>query len=194
MRGWWGKGWGFPFPSRQAEPGVRPIDNGFSTHTFAFMWPQQDLSGILARLAALESAQHAIESEGTPGEHGAAIDDLRARQDVLQGISGNLRAELDRYGAQLKVLTAAVGEGIQRVERDERRIKATVARARKELADSGFEHEGLEAEATDLRLVDGAGGDEQGVPAVPEELAGDSDTPSSVPGVSVEELQRIRGL
>jgi len=86
---------------------------------------------------------------------------------------------------------AAVAQGIDHVERVERRIRGTVRRARKELADNGFEHDGLEAEAEGLHLVDGDGGEEGWVPPMQQDVG---DAPSSIPGLSRMQLLRIRGL
>ncbi len=93
-----------------------------------------------------------------------------------------------------KKLTIAVAEGIERVERYERRIRKTVSRAKKELAEQGVEHSGLEAEDTELRLLDGEGGNK--VPMLPVRGVVESteDAASSVKGVSVGALRRARGF
>ncbi len=181
------EGKGLPPQLRRAEPGLRSLDIGFSTWYMGLMWWQTDKPGILARLGALESDQHAIESEDTLTSHQGEISSLRTRCGELEQVSGFLREKLE-------ALALAVGEGIQRVDRDERRIKATVARAQKKLADSGFADEGLDAEAHDLRLVDGTGGEERGVRAVPDEVAGAAEPASSIEGVTLEQLHRARGF
>ena len=91
-------------------------------------------------------------------------------------------------------ITLAVDEGIKRVDRAERRIKQTVTRARKELEERGFTDPGLDAEAHELRVIDGEGGDVEGVPPVSEDVEEPGDEPSSIPGVSLSQLHRARGL
>lgn len=99
--------------------------------------------------------------------------------------------EIQELRDALQETRAAVAEGIQHVERVEKRIRGTVRRARKELADNGFQHDGLEAEAEDLRLFDGDGGEDGWVPPVQQDVG---DAPSSIPGLSRMQLLRIRGL
>jgi len=93
----------------------------------------------------------------------------------------------------LRDTNVAVAEGIERVERTERRIASTVARARKELRESGYDHPGVEAEDHELRKVDGGGGGDGGVQPVSGEVAADADHPSSIRGVPASTLRRIRG-
>lgn len=83
--------------------------------------------------------------------------------DALSSQVGDLRERMDR-------LTIAVAEGIEHVERAERRVRATVARARRELSEDGVAHPGLEAEHAQLRDGDGDGGEERGVQPVREEV------------------------
>ncbi len=93
-------------------------------------------------------------------------------------------------------IIVAVDEGIREVKRREERVKATVRRAQKELAEVGYEHPGLEAEATELQLIDGGGGEDPGVPPMYEDMADASQgpEPSSIPGVTAEQLRRARGF
>lgn len=104
------------------------------------------------------------------------------------------REQLDIFGAKLIRLTEAVSDGIAHNERHEKRINATLARARKELKSKGFEAPGLEAEAAELRDSNGTGSEEQGVPAVRDALAEVASEASSVRGVPLETLKRYRGL
>jgi hypothetical protein len=76
-------------------------------------------------------------------------------------------------GVRMNELTMAVAEGIQHVDRAERRVKATVARARKQLEEHGLESPGLEAEWAEVRDGNGDGGEERGVQPVREEVGGD---------------------
>jgi len=94
----------------------------------------------------------------------------------------------------IQTLSAAVAEGIQNVDRNNRRIEAVVRRARKELAESGLEHGGLEAEVGELHALDGEGSQDGWLPQVPESVdVGASDNaPSGVPGFSVTQLAEFR--
>jgi len=121
--------------------------------------------------------------DGVLAEISSAMDMIAALRDSQEAIE-----------SKFKNLLQAVADGIERVDRSERRVIATLKRGRKELAEHGLESAGLEAEVAELQLVDGTGGEEQGMPAVREEVAADGGTPSSVPGVSVEQLLRARGL
>ena len=90
--------------------------------------------------------------------------------------------------AKIDNLTLAVAEGIQRVHRSENRVRAVIASARRELADQGFEHAGVEAEARELRELDGKPSDDEPVPAVPDDVGNGTQAPSAIPGVTVGEL------
>jgi len=92
--------------------------------------------------------------------------------------------------AKIEDLTLAVGEGIQRVRRTENRVRAVVDGARRELADAGFASSGVEAEATELELIDGGESAPEPVLEVPADVGVSPETPSSVPGVTVEQLRR----
>lgn len=69
---------------------------------------------------------------------------------------------------EFKRLKAAIAEGIERVERAEKRVQKTVASARRLVKANGLEHPGLEAEADELRERDGEG--IEPLPAVPKEV------------------------
>lgn len=92
---------------------------------------------------------------------------------------------------RIDTLRLAVAEGIQHVERSENRIKATVRRAREKFAEEGFESPGLDAEAAELRLIDGGGGEEGELPAVRQSVESPQ---SSIPGVTPEQLRSARGF
>lgn len=62
--------------------------------------------------------------------------------------------------------------------RAEGRARSIVADARKELEGLGFEHPGVEAQASELRIIDGGGSREEPVPTVHESVEGPADTPS----------------
>ncbi len=148
----------------------------------------RQLDSIAGRLESLETAP-------APGPSSVQID--RIMTDVLGRLTGKVE-ELERagetYELKFKHLGLAVSEGIERVDRSERRIYATIKRARKELKKLGYEDPGLEAENTQLRLVDGEGGSEGGMPVVQGQMDGAADPPSSSRGVSAATLSRVRGF
>ena len=102
--------------------------------------------------------------------------------------------DFEEVAGRIKHLTAAIAEGIERVDRSERRVAATVARAQKKLALAGYEDPGVEAEVEGLRLLDEDGIGTGGLPALHADVANPGDQPSSVPGITVAQLQKARGL
>jgi len=112
------------------------------------------LDGIMAQLQVLEELRAQLGKT-----HGLALEAVAQAQDAF--------STCQPLEARINHLTLAVAEGIQHVDRAERRIAGTVARARKLLAESGVESPGLEAEAYELRLVDGDGSKEPRVQQVP---------------------------
>jgi len=137
---------------------------------------REQLGGHLARLELVESAP-------TPGDRVTNLEELANAQE---------RTLADQQ-QKIKELTFAVSEGIERTDRAERRIRNAIQRARKELAARGFDDPGLEAEAHELRIVDGDGGGDGGMPAVSEEVAAVEPAPSSIRGVSAEQLRKRWG-
>ena len=138
---------------------------------------REQLDGITSRLERVESAP-------TPTDRVLNLEELGVAQD----------AHLDQITTQIKDLTFAVSEGIERTDRAERRIRNAIQRARKELASRGFDDPGLEAEAHELRIVDGDGGKDGGLPAVSEEVAAVGGEASSIKGVSAEILRKRWGF
>jgi len=152
------------------------------------------LRSIFDRLEHLETLPPPTLS---PHELDAARAALRGGLDErlgdLETRFQGLESDIETWTDKIKKLTFGVEEGIQRTDRAERRIHATIKRARKELAEHGYESPGLEVEAAELRLVDGAGSVESGVRAVPEDVEGGVDPASSIKGVPAETLRRVRG-
>lgn len=140
------------------------------------MFNKQQLCDIEARLATLEGGS-----------------DLGQITDDLAQVRGTVTALESSMSLRFKQLTLAVAEGIEKVERSESRVNSVVKRARKEFQESGYTTSGFEAEDRQLRTVDGAGGEEQGMPPVREDVAAPATEPSSVPGVPLGTLQRVRG-
>ena len=162
---------------------------------------EKDLARLRGRVEALESRPVPPDLGGdvrsTTLSLGALRTELGSQREDLHATSaqlGSFEANLEQMRAKVERWTAAIAEGIERTERSERRIRSTVERARKELKSLGYTHEGLDAEDAQLRLVDGAAGEVKGVSDVPEGLEGDADAPSSVPGVTLGQLRRARGM
>jgi len=82
---------------------------------------------------------------------------------ALEGVANEIPGLRAEYAEFKAMVTTAVAEGIQHVERAENRIKATVRRARRELEDGGVRSPGLEAEARDLFDDDAGGGPSEAV-------------------------------
>jgi len=137
---------------------------------------REQLHSIVDRLDRLESAP-------TASDRVLNLEELGVAQD----------ARLEDLATKIKDLTFAVSEGIERTDRAERRIRNAIQRARKELGARGYEDPGLEAEAYELRAVDGDGGKDGGVPTVPEEVEAVGGEASSIKGVSAETLRRRWG-
>ena len=135
--------------------------------------------------------------------------------EALEGILGHMRAlveAMERFerresadvdpeqhnhmnvlDAKISDLTLAVSEGVNNVQRSERRVRAVVTSARRELAEAGYSHAGLEAEGGQLRDLDAESGNGEQVPAVPEVVdEPDQAQHSVVPGVSVRQMQLAR--
>ena len=158
----------------------------------------------LAALAEIRDRVERLETTPVP-DLPPAID---ARIDQLSRRDADLQEELDAHGTDLTELVAhvdgfdawrkdlviAVSEGIERTDRAERRIKATVQRARKQLETLGYDDPGLEAEAVELRLLDGGGSEKVGVPPVSTGVDEPPLESSSVRGVPAETLRRARGF
>ncbi len=149
---------------------------GSRSSTNAIDGVQEQLASILARLDALESAPR-----------------LPLHAELFDPRLDALETGFDRITSDFKATNFAVSEGIERTDRSERRIHATIKRARKELGKLGYEDPGLEAEAHELQLIDGGGGDGGRLPEVPEDVAPGTQEPSSIPGVTADQLRRRWG-
>ncbi len=118
---------------------------------------------------------------------------LPVAQDTPRTCAGceEVARAVEHLTSELAAVKFAVAEGITHVERVENRIRGTVKRARKELQERGLTSPGLDAEASGLSLVDDEGGEGTPVPVMP---PGVVEPQSSVPGVSPEQLRRVRGI
>jgi len=79
-------------------------------------------------------------------------------------------------------IVLAVAEGIERVERSERRVRQTVASAKRRFEAEGYVDPGLEAEAAALPDDDAPSRPAEPVPAVPEGVESE-DPYAGVPGL-----------
>ena len=148
-----------------------------------------DLLGITSRVDRLESAPIATPSLDSIKQ---ALKELAQVAAANQTDVAAAELRLDTLDVTMKNLTLAVADGIERGDRAERRIKATVKRARAELEARGFQDPGLEAEAHELRLIDGEPSPDGGVQPVQPDVARPGEQASSIRGVSIEALRRVR--
>lgn len=148
---------------------------------------QEGIRRSFERLERLESAPTPVLPTGAILEAaGPLLDALRERLALLE----TLPPVVEALEQKIKEFTFAIAEGIERVDRAERRIHATIKRARKELADSGVESPGLEAENHELSPIDGSGGPGVGVQPLRAGVERVEEA-SSVEGVSVAELRSV---
>lgn len=119
------------------------------------------LPGVDLRIQALETALEALEGRFSEG--------LQQRLDASQ-YAHETRSTVNEHSTRFEELIFAVSEGISKVERAEARIRATVRRARAELEAGGTYSPALDAEAQELRVIDGGGGGEARVQPVPESV------------------------
>ena len=165
------------------------------------MWKIRELLRRLGKIDHLETALEALQKHPTLGIDPSDIVSLRADQGHLKQASVAFGDQLELFGSQMGEVTRrldetrlAVSEGIERVDRAERRIKATVKRARSELASRGFQDDGLDAENFELQLLDGDGSEPSELPAVHETVEAVKPEASSVAGVPIDTLRKVRGI
>ena len=130
------------------------------------------LGGALRHRVLLRGLQEAVDALPTPSETPPVdLSPVRAELDAL----GNRLTVVEEFKG---TIIAAVDEGIRDVKRREGRIHATVSRAQKELEELGLTHPGVEAEARELQLIDGDGGDVEELPPVPASVEESGQDPS----------------
>jgi len=156
---------------------------------------QDDLGANRQDVERLSRAVRSLET------HETVYPDLDALREAVANFIGEtgdqfgqLQAILGGLEAWKKDILLAVSDGIERTDRAERRIRQTIQRARKSLADHGLVDESLEAEGAELRLLDGGTGDYEEMPGVQGDMeVPGSDEPSSIPGVTAAALARFYG-
>lgn len=134
------------------------------------------------QIEALETAVRQLRDAATP----EVPPEVLTAPEAISELQDQLSQFETRVAHELRELTIAIDEGIQRVERSERRVRQVVQRARKRV-DKGEGDAGLDAEAAEFFGGDGDAGDEGQLPTVHEDMA------SSIPGVTVGQLRRARG-
>jgi len=164
------------------------------------------ITRIDATVRLLESLDDRIKAlESAPSPDGV-VDSLAARFDRFAAESSaesRMHADaLEEFDRRLVQITLAVAEGIERVDRAERRIRSTVKRARAQLAEQGFESDALEAENQEIRLLDDRRSEEDGMPPLRLDVGeagaefGEQQhpQPKGIPGhFSQEVLKALRG-
>ena len=129
------------------------------------------LSG-LALLVGFVAAWGAFSGSPGPDTSSAPPYDDTELREALADVAGVLEAVRADYVQWQADINTAVAEGIKHVERAENRIRATVRRAREELAEGGVRSPGLEAEALDIFGRDGGGSSSSSVPPMHNGVAG----------------------
>jgi hypothetical protein len=148
------------------------------------------LSALAAALAAVIILRWRVVAE-RKDDHVATP--AHRSSDWSRDMDAAINAMIVRMGAleadHLEV-RAAVAHGIEDIERVDNRIKATIRRTTRQLEEAGVESPALAAEAAQLHVLDGGGGDVKGLSPVHGEL---EVVQSSIPGVTAEELAKVRG-
>jgi hypothetical protein len=164
------------------------------------MGPFRDLFGIFSKRERLDSALSPERLHAGLLDLQTQIESLTASQEAhsqfafdMGSITTDLTKRINDLDRTMAETREAVAHGIQHVDRSERRIKATITRARAQLKTLGYEDPGLEAESVELQLVDDRGEPESGVPPVSEEVGEPAVETSSIAGVSRAQLLRVRG-
>jgi len=161
----------------------------------ASMWPIIVLSVVLLTCLAVSIVVFLDAVRGTLGLLSRIVDALgKIEWPTIEPAAVEQDPRVTSLLTRMDDLTTAVAEGIQNVRRAENRVRAVVKSARKELAASGFEDPGVEAEVEQLQFVDGGDGRTEPVPPVPEEVADLESVPSTIAGLSVAQVRRIRGI
>jgi len=114
------------------------------------------------------------------------VETIQGQEPTESNPSVELLGRLAEVERRLELLTLGLAEGIERVERSERRVRQTIASAKRRFEAEGYVDPGLEAEAAALPQADGDRGPEEEVRPVPDDVAGfeQPDAWGTVPGMS----------
>lgn len=107
---------------------------------------------LILALEGVQAAIRAVSEAVEPGTEPSWMDRVDAQDATIR----NLEWLVDQ-------LPQRWDEVVKLAKRSEERSRGTVKRALEELERAGYEHSGLEAEATELRLRDGGGSQGDGV-------------------------------
>jgi len=138
---------------------------------------------LLAATAILVTAGRAMRVYNNPP---AAAPAPAPTPDSYPMSRNQWRAEVE---AELERMKLAIAEGIERVDRAEKRIRKSVTGARKLVRENGLEHSGLEAEYDELRLDDGEPSQAVELPPLPASV--EPGRRIRFPGVSQAFLERM---
>tara|TARA_Y100000310_G_C20405773_1_gene679591 strand:+ start:68 stop:508 length:441 start_codon:yes stop_codon:yes gene_type:complete len=122
---------------------------------------------------------------------------IREMRAVLSSVASQERPEStpaapDPYDDQwvrdaLADLTLALSEGIEHVDRSERRVRAVIQSAKRRMAAAGYEDPGVDAEDGQIQRIDAERGEREELQLVPENVDGNPEwagTPwAAVPGI-----------
>lgn len=188
--------WGYPGAYDSPPSGRDLMGNPFGRgRESARVELEKQLARIIDRVEHLETAPTlALTKQQLEATADAIRSGLDRRFESVDTRIGGLDDAVDALRDKAKNLTFAIDEGIARVSRSERRVDATIKRARAQLKTLGYEDPGLEAEAAELRLVDGGRGADGEVPAVSPAVGDGGEEASSIKGVSAAALARARGF
>ena len=148
-------------------------------------------SVLAAALAVIITLRWSVVTQRKKVPEVSTLREINETTTYHLGLLEGLDARMGALEADHKDVRAAVAHGIEDIERVDNRIKATVRRTKAQLEEHGLESPTLDAEAAQLRVVDGGGSDEGGLPPVQEDVG---EVQSSIPGVSAAELARVRGF
>lgn len=122
------------------------------------------------------------------------LDALEQRMNALEDTPSvnfdPIRELLEELGERMDSYERDLEEGLDVARRREARIRQTVRRAQTRMEEEGELDPAFVAEVEELQRRDGAASPGEGVQPVPEDVGGG--TPSSIPGVTVEQLRKAR--
>lgn len=170
-----------PSRSRTATDGVALLGGRVGALETVLGHLRDSLAAIEARISGLEARQGELTELVLRARH-----ELSATTAQVDGLAAAHKLQAER----VDVLTLAVDEGIRHVDRAEKRVRATVGRARRELAEAGFVSPGVEAEAADIHELDGGASGAEGMPPVSAPV--DSDPAANAPDPLLETLRALR--
>jgi len=101
---------------------------------------------------------------------------------ALKLFGDTTRASIRALEDRMDTLTAAVAEGIDHVDRNEKRVRGIITGARRRFEAEGYEDPGVEAEAATLPELDDRSEPEEGVHPLRNDVE-QSDSWDSVPGM-----------